>query len=591
MGSECIRVRLLGSLEVQRRNQDGAWSPVDREAFGRPKHARSVLKRLLAAPGRRLPRGQIQEDLWPELDMSLADSYLYNAIAKIRSAIGRELVSTNDAVYQLAGQALVWVDLDQVEALMRQIEDQGHLSADAIAILEETLGYLKRGPALEGEDGTWCYGLRRKAEDATRKSRLWLAEAYEAREKLWQAGEQYRALCQQMPPDEEALRAWMVMLARAGKTQDALKCYQDVKASTEAQSYVLSPAIERFADELAADRMSENLSGDLVMPGTHLDLLQRFSHAFGSQTPIDRGLLQILEARTQHYWQVRHAASISSSDLWRYVAPQIQRSLTFLEGPLFPEQRAQICAMLSQSAILAGVLTYDSGRQPAARSWYKLAIQAAHEAGTPKLAAIALGWMVFTWTYVHDYRQALACVQQALSEARHFSDDLLLAWLKANEAEIQIYLAQKHDSLAALKQAEGLIDQEPSAEQYLFNLNPVQLLGYKGACFQRLYRRDDPGTKSFLRDAQEALQHAIASPTSMRRQVTFLHDLAGTYARSGEIEAACAIIERSFPFLTELGEKTAQKRLEAVRGLLSEASDTPVVQALDEQIAVLVGPT
>lgn len=590
MSGERIRIRLLGSLEVQRRNQDDTWSLVDKEAFGKPKHARSVLKRLLAAPGRRLPRGQIQDDLWPELDMSLADSYLYNAIAKVRSAIGRELVSTNDAVYEIAGQALVWTDIDQVDALMSAIEDQGHLSAGALALLEGALDYLKRGPALEGEDGTWCYSLRRKAEDALRQCRLWLAENYEAREKIWQAGRQYRALCQVMPPDESSLRAWMTMLARHDRAQEALKCYQDVKESAEAQGYFLSSAMGQFESRVRADIMNETMSGDLIMSGTYTDLLQRFSHAFGQTTPIDRGLLQILEARTEHYWQVRHAASISSADLWRYVSPQIQKNLTFLEGPLSPSQRQQICAMLSKSAVLAGVLAYDSGRQPAARSWYKLAIQAAREAEQPKLAAIALGWMTFTWTYTHDYRQALTCVQQAMEAARHFSDDLLCAWLKANEAEIQIYLAQQPASLVALKQAEALIDREPGADHYLFNLNLTQLLGYQGACLQRLYRRDDPGTKSFLRDAQEALERAIVSPTSMRRQITYLHDLAGTYARQGEIEAACATIEQSFPFLSEIGEKTAQKRLAGVRALLNEASDTSVVQALDEQIAVLLGP-
>jgi TolA-binding protein len=38
-----------------------------------------------------------------------------------------------------------------------------------------------------------------------RQARLWLVESYEAQGKLWQAGEQYRAMVLTNPSDEEAL--------------------------------------------------------------------------------------------------------------------------------------------------------------------------------------------------------------------------------------------------------------------------------------------------------------------------------------------------------------------------------------------------
>ncbi len=58
----------------------------------------------------------------------------------------------------------------------------------------------------EGESGIWVYGLRTKSEDMLRQCRLWLAEAYGVQGKLWQAGEQYRAIVLTNPSDEESLR-------------------------------------------------------------------------------------------------------------------------------------------------------------------------------------------------------------------------------------------------------------------------------------------------------------------------------------------------------------------------------------------------
>src|SRR2546429_5044407 len=68
--------------------------------------------------------------------------------------------------------------------------------------------------------------------------------------KLWQAGEQYRAMVLRDPSDEEALQCWLEMLFRHGKRREALKCYQDMKDFVEAQGFPLSPEIEQAATSL-----------------------------------------------------------------------------------------------------------------------------------------------------------------------------------------------------------------------------------------------------------------------------------------------------------------------------------------------------
>src|SRR6202040_1907085 len=96
-------------------------------------------------------------------------------------------------------------------------ENLGRISMQALPLVEQVLSYLERGELLEGEGGAWVYSLRKKSEDLLRECRLWLAESYEAQGKLLQAGLQYRAMTQSLPPDEEGLQHWISMLHRQGK--------------------------------------------------------------------------------------------------------------------------------------------------------------------------------------------------------------------------------------------------------------------------------------------------------------------------------------------------------------------------------------
>ncbi len=206
---ESIRVRLLGPLEVSRLGLDGNWKVVEKTAWGKGTPARSVFKRLLTVPGRRLSRGDIQDQLWPGIGMQLAEDYLYLAANTIRRAIGKDLLRTVTGMYELAGQEQIWLDLDASAALLPRAENLGHSSLEASLLLEEASSYLTRGQCLEGEEGTWRHEVCVHVNDMRRQCGLWLAEHYEAAAKFWQASQQYRALAYTLPPDEEALLSWI----------------------------------------------------------------------------------------------------------------------------------------------------------------------------------------------------------------------------------------------------------------------------------------------------------------------------------------------------------------------------------------------
>lgn len=248
--SVVVRVSLLGSLEIWKKDPSGSWKLVPKDPWKNSKPARAIFKRLLVQPGRRLARSTIEEDVWSESDHELTSKNVYNAISLIRGIIGKPLVTCWEAAYEIADQRLVWTDFEACAALLKEAENQGQGSMQAIPMLEQAISLLERGELLEGEYGRWCYAFRKRAEDMHRQARLWLAAGYEAEGKLWQAGEQYRAMILTNPSDEDVLLHWLEMLARHNKRQEALKCYQDMKEFVEQQGFPLSNELEQMVASL-----------------------------------------------------------------------------------------------------------------------------------------------------------------------------------------------------------------------------------------------------------------------------------------------------------------------------------------------------
>jgi hypothetical protein len=182
----------------------------------------------------------------------------------------------------------------------------------------------------------------------------------------------------------------------------------------------------------------------------------------------------------------------------------------------------------------------------------------------------------------------LRCIQSARHFAAQTSDILVQAWLGAIEAEIQAHLHNREACLQSLNGLEHRIGVVPSLDtSYLFEFNPVLLLGYKGVCLQQFHQRDVPATYGFLKEAQQSLEIALASEVPLKRKLYYLNDLAGVYVRQGEAEQACASLLQSIPLLKSIGNgsKTIQKHLHQARTLLQPYEATAPVQALDEQMA------
>src|SRR5581483_12015243 len=124
--STLVRVYLLGPLEIWKRDPSGTWKLVTKDKWKNSKPARAVFKRLLVQPGRRLAPSTIEDDIWSESDnFELTTKNRYRAISLIRKVIGKPLVTCWEAAYEMAGQTLVWTDLDACSALLKEAENRG----------------------------------------------------------------------------------------------------------------------------------------------------------------------------------------------------------------------------------------------------------------------------------------------------------------------------------------------------------------------------------------------------------------------------------------------------------------------------------
>lgn len=74
---------------------------------------------------------------------------------QIRQVTGKTLVRTYETIYEVADQSVIWVDRDACETLLKEAENWGYTSIQALPLLERALAYLERGELLEGESGTW----------------------------------------------------------------------------------------------------------------------------------------------------------------------------------------------------------------------------------------------------------------------------------------------------------------------------------------------------------------------------------------------------------------------------------------------------
>jgi DNA-binding SARP family transcriptional activator len=210
-----VEFRLLGSLAAV---QNGAALPLG----GRQQ--RALLAMLLLRPNTVVPAEQLIDGLWGERPPPTASTMVQVYVSRLRKALGRDLLLTRAAGYELAVEP-AQTDVGRFETLVATAAETTD-APETARLLREALA-LWRGPAL----AEFAYETF-AAVDAERLEELRLAtlgERIDAELALGRHAElvpELEALVAAQPLRERSRAQLMLALYRTGRQADALEAYR-----------------------------------------------------------------------------------------------------------------------------------------------------------------------------------------------------------------------------------------------------------------------------------------------------------------------------------------------------------------------------
>jgi DNA-binding SARP family transcriptional activator len=243
-----LRIWILGRFSIE---SAGVLVP---ESAWRRHAAPVVLKLLLLADFRRLPREHISGHLWPDADAATARSQLASAVYVLRRALEPGLVRGTPSRYLCQeGVNLVlrlgaedWVDYLAFECALAEAA----VAADPLPLLEQAAA-LYGGDLMPEEQNSWCAAARAGLRLRWQSTLLSLAEAQAAHRQFDAAASTLTQSLTADPSLEEAARRLMGLLGRQGRRSEALRLYErlrlalqeDLDAEPEAETVALAEAL------------------------------------------------------------------------------------------------------------------------------------------------------------------------------------------------------------------------------------------------------------------------------------------------------------------------------------------------------------
>lgn len=225
-----LAISLLGGFRVEQ-----AGDPVNDDAWGQRRHAKTLIKLLAAERTHSLHRDQILEILWPEAGPDSALNGFSKALHAARRALEPDLLPRAVSKYlRLNGdilsldQDVVWIDIDHFESLAEQamrVRDVHSYQAACAAYTGELL------PEDRYED--WAEERRIALRDTHARLLVALADVLAAEHLYDSAAENLRRVIQEDPAREDVHRRLMRLYAEAGHRHDALRQYQLCRQALE----------------------------------------------------------------------------------------------------------------------------------------------------------------------------------------------------------------------------------------------------------------------------------------------------------------------------------------------------------------------
>jgi len=293
---------------------------------------------------------------------------------------------------------------------------------------------------------------------------------------------------------------------------------------------------------------------------------------------VDVGLLADLDHLTDGFRRIDRR--MGAPAVFRDLTAHLARVQDLRVLPMTPATRTRLAEVGSDVAALLGWQALDMDQPKSAWQHFRLAAQAAREAGQPTLHAFVTAQMGYLPLFSGNARAALPLIGQARTIAAGRTSSTFTAWLHAAEAEMLANVGDATAALHALERADAAMSRAAVGEERtpaLAHFNASHLLRWKGQVLGHLARKHD---------AEPTLRAALAEvdPTFVRARAGLLLDLATCLVQDGEVEEACTIAREALAHARETQSARYEHQVLVFRAHLEPWSDTPCVRQLDQEL-------
>ncbi|WP_372498699.1 helix-turn-helix domain-containing protein [Yinghuangia soli] len=254
-----------------------------------------------------------------------------------------------------------------------------------------------------------------------------------------------------------------------------------------------------------------------------------------------------------------------------------------LKAPGPGRPRRVLAASVAETAMLAGrIAFFDLGDEGVAKTFYKLADQAAYDAQEPLLRQAVFAHRAFMPAFAGRPGEARALVERANNPgllADIGAPALMRSWLCAVNAEIESLIGDKDRALHLMDRAEDFLAHQDDLEvpAWLDFFDSARLWGFRGGAELAAKRYDA---------ARDALTDALGDlpANAAKQQAVTCADLARVAAASGDLDEASGMLSRALDALTRQWYSLAMDRVKEVRLELEPFKNAACIRRLDEEL-------
>ncbi|MFE5567052.1 helix-turn-helix domain-containing protein [Amycolatopsis japonica] len=245
-----------------------------------------------------------------------------------------------------------------------------------------------------------------------------------------------------------------------------------------------------------------------------------------------------------------------------------------------PRQDRVVSLIGQMSALVGTMLMLDMADFDSARHYLTVSVRAGQQSRDAELTALALGCRAFHATYGEDPKpqEGLRFAEGALVAAEGGIHPRTHAWLQAVTSEMRATAGEDTSCRHALDISAALLERPEQGRPWLGigAFDAAKLTAYRGGDLSRLGQHAQ--AQATLTEALHALD-----PSMRKHRCTAFIDLAESFARSGDVDAACQHAGSALQLIEKTRHADSLKRIDTLYDRIKPIR-VPAVRLLGERL-------